>query len=124
MSTFVKRIVFLSVILLLTAACSQVEPTPTPVLPTPTTVAMAPADTSLPPTAAPAPPTAVPPTGPGAPDNTWIKTYAADQDTVAGYVLPADDGGYFIVGIERQNVFAPGKLDGKVSRGRRTAICR
>jgi hypothetical protein len=100
MSISGKRIVFLSVILLLTAACGQAEPTPTPtpVLPTPTTVAIAPTATPVPPTAAPASPTAVPPTEPGATGDAWIKTYAADQDTVAGHVLPADDGGYYIVG--------------------------
>ena len=100
MSFVGKRIVFLSAILLLIAACSQVEPTPTPtpVLPTPTPAAMAPTATPVPPTAAPASPTAVPATEPGPSGDAWIKTYAADQDTVAGYMLPADDGGYFVVG--------------------------
>jgi len=47
-------------------------------------------------------PTPVPPTppepGPAAGADTWTKTYGGSRNTVVGDVLPADDGGYFIVG--------------------------
>jgi WD40 repeat protein len=39
-----------------------------------------------------------PTTEPTLASDTWIKTYGGERDTVAGGILLADDGGYFIVG--------------------------
>jgi hypothetical protein len=59
------------------------------------------ATTPVPPTEPPVterPPTATPASEPATSSGTWFKTYGGNQDDVCDDVLPADDGGYFLVG--------------------------
>lgn len=112
-----KRYALVLLILFMVTACRQGEPTPTPVPPVPTAVAVVPTGTPVPPTAAPVlptatateaptftpvPATALPEPSPsperGASSNTWWKTYGGNRNMVAGDLLMADDGGFFVVG--------------------------
>jgi hypothetical protein len=78
------------IILVLLASCGSATPTATPAAPTATAE-----PTPLPPPTAR--PTPVPMAAPAA-ESTWFKTYGGSQEDVGWGVLPADDGGYYIVG--------------------------
>jgi hypothetical protein len=81
----------------LVAGCGSLA-TPTSVPPTEPPVVLA--ATAAPPTETPLPPTAEPSptTRPKLASDTWTKTYGGNRDAVAGGILLADDGGYFIIG--------------------------
>jgi hypothetical protein len=88
-----KTAVAIAIILLLVAGCGPAAPTPTPAAPAATA-----APTPLPTATALAAPV---PTATAAAANTWFKTYGGPQDQVGWGLLPADDGGYYIVGTTR-----------------------
>ena len=89
-----KTVILIALVTML-AGCGPAAPTATPT-PQPT---VAP---TLTPTAEPTPqptvtPTLTPTAGPAAAD-TWFQTYGGRQEDVGWGILPADDGGYYVVG--------------------------